>query len=373
MAKHPTFRVVDGEKIPGTIRKAFIRNGRYYLADLVIYADGLIDCWGLVDLAEFEEKLRSGWIATTLEEGAVASVHHVARWKFSEARSLVTPAMLLGEVRDEIDRLNGRRDSRGRCRAVVDAYIADRTDERRQQLLDAYLAVPEHLRRYLGDMDSKDWPFQVLAGGIGGRMPVAQTLITEEMHARALNYFAEGDRAGKDSDIRTEAFGPAQPTTPAIRIGLAPVPDTSADSVDEVGLHALRNDYPSPLRVDGVEYPDVYRAYLALSTADAAQRRAILEAATNHAARRAAEAAPRRPGWAPARPAVMAQLMRAKYAQSPALARLLLSTGDAQILYYSADSPYWSERGERGRNWVGRLLELIRSELAADAAGLGVA
>lgn len=67
----------------------------------------------------------------------------------------------------------------------------------------------------------------------------------------------------------------------------------------------------------------------------------------------------------------MAELMRAKYAQHPALAELLLSTGDATILYSTADSYYWSEGGQRGRNWAGRLLELIRGELAAEAAGIG--
>ncbi|MEV6855354.1 hypothetical protein AB0M89_16300 [Streptomyces microflavus] len=55
-----TYRTADGVRIPGTWRHAFIRNGSYFLTDLFIYADGLIDCWGLVTLEEFEEKLRTG-------------------------------------------------------------------------------------------------------------------------------------------------------------------------------------------------------------------------------------------------------------------------------------------------------------------------
>ncbi|MEU3561851.1 hypothetical protein [Kitasatospora sp. NPDC006786] len=59
----------------------FIRNGgNYFLTDLLIYADGLIDCWGLVTVEEFAEELRSGWVATTFEDGARASAHHVAAW-----------------------------------------------------------------------------------------------------------------------------------------------------------------------------------------------------------------------------------------------------------------------------------------------------
>ncbi|MYV61940.1 DUF1768 domain-containing protein, partial [Streptomyces sp. SID4931] len=79
-----TYRIADGVRIPGTWRHAFIRNGRYFLTDLFIYADGLIDCWGLVTIEEFEEKLRTGWVATTLPDGAEASAHHLASWKFGE-------------------------------------------------------------------------------------------------------------------------------------------------------------------------------------------------------------------------------------------------------------------------------------------------
>ncbi|MCM2418952.1 NADAR family protein [Streptomyces sp. RKAG293] len=370
MPQHRTYRHVDGEQIPGITRPAFIRNGSYYLTDLIIYADGLIDCWGLVDLAEFEEKLRSGWVATTLEEGARASVHHLAVWKFAEPQSRVTPETLLGEVRDEIDKLNDRPDSRGRCRAAVNGYLADRTEDRRQRLLDAYLAVPEHLRRYLGDMDSKDWPVQVLAVGIGGRMPRNQEVVTEKMHASALDYFAQNNTARADYAVRHEAFGPVQPQAAAITLTQTV---GTKDWPENPGLLALRNEYPCPVNVCGVEYPNVDRAYLALSTDDKAQRQAVLSAENDRAAQRIAESTPRRPGWAEARPAVMAELMRAKYAQHPALAQLLLGTSDAKILYSSFDSLYWGEAGERGRNWVGRLLELIRSELAAEAAGLGPA
>ncbi|MBK3558481.1 DUF1768 domain-containing protein, partial [Streptomyces sp. MBT56] len=53
-----THRIAGGVRIPGTWRHAFIRNNGYFLTDLFIYADGLIDCWGLVTIEEFEEKLR---------------------------------------------------------------------------------------------------------------------------------------------------------------------------------------------------------------------------------------------------------------------------------------------------------------------------
>lgn len=144
-----TSRKADGVRIPGTWRHAFIRNGgTFFLTDLVTYADGLIDCWGLVTVDEFEQKLRSGWVATDLPEGAEASAHDLASWKFSEPRTWLTPELLLAEVRDTIDQLNGRPDSTARCLAAVDVFLADRTEDNRAAVHAAYLAIPKTQRRY---------------------------------------------------------------------------------------------------------------------------------------------------------------------------------------------------------------------------------
>ncbi|MFD8764088.1 hypothetical protein ACFV03_34935 [Streptomyces mirabilis] len=103
-----THRTVDGVRIPGTWRHAFIRNGgTHFLTDLFIYADGLIDCWELVTLEEFQNKLRSGWVATTLPDGAKASAFELASWTFSEPHSYLTPDLLVAEIRDTIDQLDG--------------------------------------------------------------------------------------------------------------------------------------------------------------------------------------------------------------------------------------------------------------------------
>jgi hypothetical protein len=71
----------------------------------------MIDCWGLVTLDGFAAKLQSGWVATLFEEDARASTHDTVMWKFSEPRAWVSAEMLLGEIRDVIDRLNKRADS----------------------------------------------------------------------------------------------------------------------------------------------------------------------------------------------------------------------------------------------------------------------
>ncbi|MER5635363.1 NADAR family protein [Kitasatospora sp. NPDC002227] len=367
MAIHqPTFRHADGERIPGTWRHIFIRNGGYHLTDLIIYADGLVDCWGLVTLDELAEKLRTGWVATELPDGARASAHHVGSWTFAQAQSWISPEELLGEVRDEIDRLNNRPNSTQRCLAAADAFLADQTEERRAELRRAYLDIPEHLRRYaLGDMDSKDWPLKVLVAGPGACPPGADRVVSEEHYAGALAYFAERTAA---REKRKATAHPDEPRGTAIDLPHVHHPNGWPAEPGRVGL---RNDYPAPVVVDGVEYPTVSHAFWALSTEDEQHRAAIRAASNGYNARKAAEQAPRRPGWEPARTAVMARLLRAKYAQHPELAAILLATGDAALRYSDSDSPrFWGQHGAEGRNWAGRLLELVRAELAAEAAGI---
>ncbi|MER6099906.1 NADAR family protein [Streptomyces sp. NPDC001728] len=356
-----TYRTADGVRIPGTWRHAFIRNGSYFLTDLFIYADGLIDCWGLVTVEEFEEKLRTGWVATTLPDGAEASAHDLASWKFSEPRSWLTPELVVAEVRDTIDRLNQRPDSTDRCLAAVDVFLADRTEENRAAAHTAFLAVPASNRRYaLGDMDRKDWPLRVLVAGPGGRTYLpSDPPVSSEAYDRALAYFEERAHWRAQHDTRVPADGPEVAYAPAVHLS-ASYPN---EAVSDPGRRGLRNDYPAPLTVGEVVYPSVAHAYWALSVTRPEVRSAIAAADTAFAARELAAAAARHEGWEHVRAAVMTRLLRAKYDQHPQLAEILLATDDATMIYDDIDSAFWGENGGRGRNWTGRLLELVRSEL----------
>ncbi|WP_327252902.1 NADAR family protein [Streptomyces sp. NBC_01244] len=367
IGRRTTHRVVDGVHIPGTWRPVFIRNGRYFLADLLIYADGLVDCWGLLTLEEFEEKVRSGWVATTLPDGGQASVHGLARWKFGEPRNQLTPDLLVAEVRDTIDRLNERPDSAGRCMAAVEAFLADRTEENRSAARTAFLAVPVSRRRALGDMDSKDWPLRVLVAGPGGRTYVpADPPVTQEAYDRAVEYFEQRADRLAEWRARATADGPEVSYAPVVHLR----PWIADDPVADPGRGGLRNEYPAPITVDKVDYPSVAHAYWALSAAQPDVRATIAAAATHAAARDLAVATPRREGWEHSRTAVMTGLLRAKYDQHPELAEILLATGDATLVYVDINSGFWGDNAGRGRNWTGRLLELVRSELHMRRAGI---
>jgi len=56
--------------------------------------------------------------------------------------------------------------------------------------------------------------------------------------------------------------------------------------------------------------------------------------------------------------------------QHTQIAQTLSASGDARIVYVDFDSAYWSADGKQGNNWIGRLLEVIRSELAAAETGI---
>jgi predicted NAD-dependent protein-ADP-ribosyltransferase YbiA (DUF1768 family) len=362
------YRDADGQRVEGTWRHIFVRNGdNYYLADLVVYADGAIDTGtgGLTDHRGLKQLLRSGRVATTLADGAWASAHHVARWRFAEASCSIDADMLLAEVADEIDRLNARPDSTGRCLEAVRAYLGDASEENRLRVREGYLAIPRHLRVYaLGDMDNRDWPLKVLSTAIGDLVEdhYDDEVATAEMHAEAVAYFRERETYGAESRARIPADGPDLPETASLTIytGRQDHPDNGV----------LQNDFPAPLTVDGRSYPTVTHAYWALSTGDPAWHDRIAAAPDTYEAADLAGQAPRRAGWPAARLAIMARLLRAKFDQHPDMARTLLATGDARILCATLGSGYWTSPGQRGSNWIGRLLEVVRSELAAAEAGI---
>ena len=157
-----TYRMTpEGDRIDGVFAMAFIHNGGYYLTHISIYQDGLVDCWGLVPFEKFVEKVRSGWVVTQPPPGARISLTLLGSFTASDARYPVDPEEFIKEVKDEIERLNGRPTTARACSEAWKLYDADPSGENEEALRIAYEAMPAHLRRFvLGDMDSKDHPIR---------------------------------------------------------------------------------------------------------------------------------------------------------------------------------------------------------------------
>jgi predicted NAD-dependent protein-ADP-ribosyltransferase YbiA (DUF1768 family) len=362
------YRETDGERINGTLRPVFIRNGRdYHLTDLRVYADGAIYCWEWTDLNGLREHLRTGRVATSIEPGARAYAHHLASWQFADPHSWITAEQLLGEVADDIDTLNGRPNSTDRCLQAADRYLQTLAEPDRLSLREAYEAIPTHMRVYaLGDMDSKDWPLRVLCTALGSPLGGdprlgGEKIVTEKMRQTAIDYFTERSRAIENAKQRTYPDGPEDANSPTLTLNQVVFPKGWPT---DPGMLALRNEYPAPITVGTLTYPTVVHAYWALATTSPEAHEQIRAAARPYDAEKLAENTPLRSDWPAARLATMTRLLRAKYTQHPELAETLLATGDARIHYTGIGSRYWNAGRHEGRNWTGRLLELIRAEIA---------
>lgn len=366
----PTYRTVDGEKIDGAWCHVWRRHellpDLYSVEDLVVFADGTIACGRPTDLAGLERLLESGRIAVT---DPAAPPHEAPENKWgARYPEPLTPEGFLLEVADRIEELAGRPRTDERCWEAIRRFQQAPTEDNRAQLRDAYLAIPPHRRVYcLGDMDLQDRPLRILVTEIGERVDGDGPVVTAEMHEEALDYFRRGDEAvAQEREQRAvwRADDPTGPGRPAVVLHQTHFPNgRPADP----GLSALRNDFPAPIRYAGDTYPSVLHGYWALSTAGEADRTAVRDTPSADEAQEKGGRAARRDDWPAVRLAVMAGLLRAKFTQHPELAEILLSTGDAGLSYTGyEESPYWrATRDDRGRNWTGRLLELIRSELLA--------
>ena len=159
-------RIENGVEIPGTWLNAFIHNGNYFLTEIRIYKDGKIDCWELVDLEGFKTKLKTGWVVTSLPEGASVSISFLANFNAKDVAAFIREGEFLKEVIDVIAELNGQPTSSQICCQAYKEFQETKTDDARAKLKVAYESIPEHNRRYvLGDMDVKDVPVRMIIYG----------------------------------------------------------------------------------------------------------------------------------------------------------------------------------------------------------------
>ena len=100
-------------------------------------------------------------IVSSVPAGGRVRIHGLGSFTVKRENWSEFPDAIVLDAIDLIEKLNGRPDSVQRCRAAYEAYVAAPTEETREALRTAYVAVPEHNRMYVGDMDTK---------GVGVRM-----------------------------------------------------------------------------------------------------------------------------------------------------------------------------------------------------------
>src|SRR5262249_55379018 len=144
-----TRRLVEGREVPGVYFPAFIHNFDYHLTTVVAYQDGMVECWGLVTFAEFVQKVRDGWVVTSVPDGAIVSIHHVARFTVANVTVEGPEEEFVKDVANAIEELNGRPTAQAQLVEAIRGLRAGVTPELRGQLRQAYAALPAYCRKYI--------------------------------------------------------------------------------------------------------------------------------------------------------------------------------------------------------------------------------
>ena len=102
---------------------------------------------------------------TSIPEGANITIPSLVNCIAEQVGSWVKEEEFVKEVVDIIESLNGRPSASELCKEALKKFQEEMTEEARQELRQAYEAVPAHNRKYLGDMDVKDIPIRMIIYG----------------------------------------------------------------------------------------------------------------------------------------------------------------------------------------------------------------
>jgi len=155
-------------------------------------------------------------------------------------------------------------------------------------------------------------------------------------------------------------------------------------SRDRAEFGFLSHFHPSPIVIDGVDWPTVEHFYQSQKSLDPRYYAAVRACATPNMAKRLATVpAPGqvdqgswflakrkspRPDWEEIKLNVMRRADTAKYLQNPDLARRLLATETAELVEDAKHDVFWGiGREGTGANWAGRIIMEVRAKLAAGA------
>lgn len=162
------YRLADGERrIAG--RRVHVIDCRGDIAALewmTVYADGLFQLGEgrLWHRQEVTDAFESGALLTHVDDDSALRLHDLGVVHVTQGFWSTTWQERIKEFADLLVQLQGSTGVVQQTRLALEAYDANPTPETREHLRECYFAVPEHLRLYCGDMDSKDWPIRSALG-----------------------------------------------------------------------------------------------------------------------------------------------------------------------------------------------------------------
>lgn len=124
------------------------------------------------------------------------------------------------------------------------------------------------------------------------------------------------------------------------------------------------------VELEGLWYPTVEHYFQAMKFPGHAQAEAIRCAANPMLAKQLGNSrkVPLRADWEQVRIDVMRTAIRKKFATHPAIAELLLRTGDEELIEAAPSDYFWGcGKSGSGQNWLGKVLMEVREEMRSQS------
>ena len=147
--------IIQGREVP-----AFERGPQAaWLRRIFVFADGFVRIGSQSDLLPLDsicERFGDGQFATSVRDGARVVIEGLGSFTCNDGFWHFKPQERVREIRAMLSELNGGTNPVISCRVAHGVYEQDPSPSNLASLREAYEAVPEHLRVYCGDMDTKD-------------------------------------------------------------------------------------------------------------------------------------------------------------------------------------------------------------------------
>ena len=151
-----TFREHKGEKIYGEVFYGIVKNLHYFLTEITVYSDGMIQCWELMDLNTFKKRLKSGWVRVNLPNDAELRITNFGVVNLKEFLPAKTNEDFIKEIEDSITELNGGKGRRQKCIESFKKYLLNDSKENYKNLRTLFEDLPSHQKVLFEYVDYKD-------------------------------------------------------------------------------------------------------------------------------------------------------------------------------------------------------------------------
>jgi len=165
------FRVADNsgeELLGGSVSILRVRAEAFELTNLFLYSDGLIRVGSgtTLPLDQLKDLYERGEITNTAPAGSRIVIPGLGSFETTADFGGVSQHGRILELHDKLNELRGQPSVVALCAQAYAEFEKAPSDEKKELLRRVYERVPEHLRCYCGDMDTRDTAIRkVLYGG----------------------------------------------------------------------------------------------------------------------------------------------------------------------------------------------------------------